>query len=69
MTFAEPEHVAFKFDIFYELLKDSGFAIYPGKLTKIESFRMGCIGNLDNDDMTAAVSAVRDAIVEMGITL
>ena len=69
VTFSEPEHGAFKFENFYELLKDRGFAIYPGKLTKVDSFRMGCIGDLDNDDMIAAVSAVRDVIVEMGITL
>ena len=32
-------------------MKDQGFIIYPGKLTKIDSFRIGCIGQIDNKIM------------------
>ena len=69
VTFYAPPHEAFNFEIFYKLLKNRGFAIYPGNLTKVDSFRIGCIGNLYKADMTNAVLAVRDVMVEMGITL
>ena len=36
--------------------KDKGFIIYPGKLTVADSFRIGCIGALNADDMRAAVA-------------
>ncbi len=69
VTFHRPPHTNFEFDEFYHRLKDKGFAIYPGKLTKADSFRMGCIGHLFEDDMKAAVEAVRDVLAEMEITL
>ena len=67
VTFYIPEHESFNFDQFYNALKDRGFTIYPGKLTKINSFRIGCIGHLNEGDMTAAVRAVSDVMVEMKI--
>jgi 2-aminoethylphosphonate--pyruvate transaminase/phosphonoacetaldehyde hydrolase len=36
----------FKFDQFYQFLKRHGFIIYPGKLTEVDCFRIGNIGNL-----------------------
>ena len=29
---------------FYERVRDKGFILYPGKLTQVETFRVGCIG-------------------------
>ena len=69
VTFCKPEHELFSFEKFYELLKYRGFLIYPGKLTNVDSFRMGCIGNLYPPDMVNAVHAVHDVMHEMGITL
>ena len=69
VTFHRPSHSNFEFNEFYDRLKDEGFAIYPGKLTKADSFRVGCIGHLFEDDMKAAVEAVRDVLTEMEISL
>ena len=69
VTFHRPPHTNFEFDEFYGRLKDKGFVIYPGKLTKVDSFRIGCIGHLFEDDMKAAVKAVGDVLVEMEISL
>ena len=69
VTFKRPDHPKFDFDQFYERLKDRGFAIYPGKLTKADSFRMGCIGHLFEEDMSAAVEAVEQVLSEMEISL
>ena len=41
--------------------------IYPGKLTVADSFRMGCIGRLDQQHMQGALDAVRNLLNEFGI--
>jgi 2-aminoethylphosphonate-pyruvate transaminase len=40
-----------------------GFVIYPGKLTKAESFRIGCIGALTPADFERLLVAV-DAVTQ-----
>lgn len=67
VTFLAPEDPNFAFSRFYDLLHAKGFAIYPGKLTEADSFRIGCIGDLDDGDMTAAVSAIGEVIADMGV--
>ena len=42
--------------------------ICPGKLTVADSFRIGCIGDLGEKEMRAALTAIRETIDEMGIT-
>ncbi len=68
VTFFCPEHENFSFDRFYQLMKSGGFIIYPGKLTIVDSFRIGCIGQLDPSVMRAVVKAAKDALAEMGVT-
>ena len=67
VTFLMPEHEAFSFREFYRRLNDSGYVIYPGKLTNRESFRIGCIGHFGADEMRAAVAAVKQVLQKMGI--
>ena len=67
VTFFNPENSAFSFDKFYELMKARGFIIYPGKLTVVDSFRIGCIGQLDAEVMRNVVAAAKAALLEMGI--
>ena len=66
VTFHTPADPAFVFPRFYDLLGKRGFTIYPGKLTKIDSFRIGCIGQVMADDMRQAVAAVGEAMAELG---
>lgn len=66
-TFLTPRDRKFDFQRFYEGLKARGFVIYPGKLTKRPSFRIGNIGQVDPKVMQALVEAVRDALREMGV--
>ena len=40
--------------------RQAGFILYPGKLTQLETFRVGCIGAIGPDEMRHAVNAVRD---------
>jgi 2-aminoethylphosphonate-pyruvate transaminase len=69
VTFHMPTHAAFVFQRFYDALKDRGYVIYPGKLTVADSFRIGCIGRLHPSHMQGAVSAVREVLADMGVSL
>lgn len=69
VTFHMPTHPAFKFQPFYDGLKDRGYVIYPGKLTVADSFRIGCIGRIGPEHMMGALAAVTDVLAEMGVTL
>ena len=53
---------------FYDRVRDKGFILYPGKLTQMETFRVGCIGAIGPDEMRQAVNAIRETLAEMGIT-
>lgn len=50
-TFLYPKNAKFKFMDFYTYLKNNGFVIYPGKLTDIDTFRIGSIGEVYPEDM------------------
>lgn len=67
-TFLTPRDPNFKFEIFYEALRVRGFAIYPGKLTKRPSFRIGTIGQVDEDVMTAVVATIGEVLKDMRVT-
>lgn len=67
VTFRVPADPAFRFERFYEALRRRGFVIYPGKLTKAETFRVGCIGAIGEAQMTALVEAVAEVMAEEGI--
>ncbi|WP_417420910.1 2-aminoethylphosphonate--pyruvate transaminase [Halomonas sp.] len=66
-TFLSPNDPAFEFSAFYAALKARGFLIYPGKLTEVESFRIGCIGQLNADVIEDLLMAIQDALTEMGV--
>lgn len=67
VTFFNPAHPAFVFARFYDLMKARGFIIYPGKLTEVDSFRIGCIGRMDESVMRRVVAAAAEALAEMGV--
>lgn len=67
VTFFCPADPNFAFPRFYELMKEKGFLIYPGKLTAVESFRLGCIGHLDAQVMRKVVAAATQSLAEMEV--
>ncbi|SDQ58015.1 2-aminoethylphosphonate-pyruvate transaminase [Paraburkholderia fungorum] len=67
VTFFAPAHPQFRFERFYELMKQQGFIIYPGKLTAVDSFRIGCIGQVDQDVMQRVVDACARSLETMGV--
>ena len=67
VTFHAPADAKYSFKPFYDKVRDKGFILYPGKLTQLETFRVGCIGAIGPDEMRHAVNSVRDALFELGI--
>ncbi len=67
VTFFNPAHPSFEFGRFYDLMKHKGFIIYPGKLTVVDSFRVGCIGRMDDAVMSQVVKAAGQSLAEMGV--
>ncbi len=67
VTFHAPADPRYNFDDFYVRLRDRGYVLYPGKLTKTETFRVGCIGAIDADEMRNMVGAVALALADMGV--
>lgn len=67
VTFFCPADQNFVFERFYDLMKVKGFIIYPGKLTVVDSFRVGCIGRMDEHVMRRVVEAARQSLAEMGV--
>ncbi|HKU85468.1 MAG TPA: 2-aminoethylphosphonate--pyruvate transaminase [Casimicrobiaceae bacterium] len=67
VTFHAPADSRYTFRDFYDRVREKGFVLYPGKLTQVETFRVGCIGAIGPDEMRHAVNAVRDTLAEMGI--
>ena len=67
VTFFCPADPAFSFAGFYQAMKARGFIIYPGKLTVAESFRIGCIGRMDEHVMARVVVAAKEALADLGV--
>jgi 2-aminoethylphosphonate-pyruvate transaminase len=67
VTFFNPAHPNFVFSRFYDLMKAKGFIIYPGKLTVVDSFRVGCIGRMDEAIMRRVVQSAAECLAEMGV--
>ncbi len=66
-TFHAPNDPAYDFKTLYAGVRAKGFILYPGKLTQVETFRVGCIGAIDAHDMARAVDAIAGTLDEMGI--
>ncbi|MGJ4859802.1 2-aminoethylphosphonate--pyruvate transaminase [Labrys sp. La1] len=67
VTFFCPADPSFVFSRFYEQMKQKGLIIYPGKLTVVDSFRVGCIGRMDEHVMRNVVEAARQSLAEMKV--
>lgn len=67
VTFKMPADKAFDFQTFYDALAGRGYVIYPGKLTVAPSFRIGCIGHLDDTVINGALDAIREILKDLGV--
>jgi 2-aminoethylphosphonate-pyruvate transaminase len=67
VTFHAPADPAYDFKRFYAAVRERGYILYPGKLTQVETFRVGCIGAIDANEMRNVVSAVGETLKDLGI--
>jgi 2-aminoethylphosphonate-pyruvate transaminase len=67
VTFHAPPDPNYEFKEFYARVRDRGFILYPGKLTAVETFRVGCIGAIGGDAMRRAVAAIAEALSDMQV--
>ncbi len=67
VTFHAPTSPRYAFKPFYDAVKRRGFILYPGKLTEVETFRVGCIGAIGANEMRQTVESVADAMRELGL--
>jgi 2-aminoethylphosphonate-pyruvate transaminase len=61
-SFYYPDDPAFVFEDFYARLRERNFVIYPGKLTDARCFRIGTIGRVYPEDISALLAAVREIV-------
>ena len=69
VTFHAPSDPNYDFQRFYDRVREKGFVLYPGKLTQIDTLRVGCIGAIDEHAIRAAVHAIADTVAEQNIRL
>lgn len=67
VTFHSPPDPSYDFTEFYRRVRERGFVLYPGKLTAVDTFRVGCIGAIDVGTIRKAVAAVADTLRDMGV--
>ena len=69
VTFHAPADPHYDFQKFYDRVREKGFVLYPGKLTQVDTLRVGCIGAIDEHVVRAAVHAIADTVAEQNIKL
>jgi 2-aminoethylphosphonate-pyruvate transaminase len=50
----------FDFTAFYESIKEQGFVLYPGKLTDVDTFRIGNIGEIYKEDIERLCQSIEN---------
>lgn len=67
VTFHAPADSKYDFKAFYAAVRERGYILYPGKLTQLETFRVGCIGAIDENEMRNVVTAIAQSLASLGI--
>jgi 2-aminoethylphosphonate--pyruvate transaminase/phosphonoacetaldehyde hydrolase len=61
-TFHSPKSKDYNFNKFYENLKNRKCVIYPGKLTKFDSFRIGTMGDINIEHVDLLLNEVKNSM-------
>ena len=68
LTFLSPRDPKYDFERLYNDARDLGYVLYPGKLTKVSTFRVGCVGAIPPEQMQDAVRVIRETLQRHGVT-
>lgn len=52
----------FDFNAFYNSVKEKGFVLYPGKISKADTFRIGNIGEIYPDDIKRLINVIAECV-------
>jgi 2-aminoethylphosphonate-pyruvate transaminase len=66
-SFRQPAHPNFVFDEFHQRLRRRGFAIYPGKVGKVDCIRIGTTGPIFENHVYDLLAAIRDTLRELEV--
>ena len=61
-SFVSPHSDGYDFERFYTLPKERGFAIYPGKVSEFECFRIGNIGEVYPENINSLLVAIKESM-------
>ena len=67
VTFHEPADPNYDRERFFELMCQRGFVMFRGRLTREPTFRIGCMGAIDQAVMRQVVRAVAASMAAMGV--
>lgn len=59
-TYFYPENHTFSFQEMYQYIKERGYAIYPGKVTEADTFRIGNIGEIYEEDILKVAELIKE---------
>ena len=60
--FISPDSDEYDFKSFYTAIKAKGFVVYPGKVTDMDSFRIGNIGEVYQEHIEALLKAIEESM-------
>ena len=63
-AFYYPNDRDFSFQEMYTYIKERGYAIYPGKVTEADTFRIGNIGEIYAEDMLKLSEIIKEFLKE-----
>uniref|UniRef100_A0A7S1FCN3 Aminotransferase class V domain-containing protein n=1 Tax=Noctiluca scintillans TaxID=2966 RepID=A0A7S1FCN3_NOCSC len=66
-TIRAPRHPKWDFSFLHRFLQDRGFVIFPGKLSRVDSFRLGHIGNIHPAQCDELICVLQEALTSMGV--
>jgi 2-aminoethylphosphonate-pyruvate transaminase len=66
-TFFEPADRNYDRQRFFELMWQRGFVLFRGQLTRSPTFRIGCMGAIDEAAMQRVVRAVAESMAAMDV--
>jgi 2-aminoethylphosphonate-pyruvate transaminase len=66
-AFRYPDDANFRFGDFYHRLRARGFVIYPGKLSQVDSFRIGTIGRINEENVRHLLAAIGEVLQLRGL--
>jgi len=67
VTVRMPADGKFDFQQLYASLRDQEILLYPGGISQEKSFRIGCIGQVFESDITRTIAAIGATLKDMGV--